>query len=102
MFAIQSFILNNNSVEKSIKIQQALFFSFLKSSSLKNKNIMKINYLIMVLIKMSLLTFLVFSQYGLACKYGIILQISFSTAIRIAFSDNWRSNCQSGKAIIEI
>ena len=51
---------------------------------------------------MSLLIFLVFSQYGLACKYGIIIQISFSTAIRIEFSDNWRSNCQSGKAIIEI
>ena len=35
-----------------------------------------INYLIIVLIKMRLLLFLVFSQYELACKHGIIFHIS--------------------------
>ena len=44
---------------------------------------------------MRLLMFLVFSQYRLACKYGII-------GCRIAFSNTCRKNCQSGKTVTEI
>ena len=71
-----SFVLKNNSAEKII-IQQALFFSFLKKPGLKNnqKNL-NFNYLIIVPIKMRLLLFLVISQYGLPCKYGIVFQFS--------------------------
>ena len=36
-YVIYSFILNNNSVEKNINIQQGVFFSFLKNQGLKNK-----------------------------------------------------------------
>ena len=36
---------------------------------------MNINY------KMRLLIFLVFSQYGVACRYGIISQISLDTEL---------------------
>ena len=79
-FIIQSFISKNNSVEKYINIQQVLSLSFLKMPGLKNKQqkkrIIKINYLIIALITIRLLILLVFSQYGLACKYGIIFQIS--------------------------
>ena len=58
-------------------IQQALFFSFLKKTkAIKQKKVINISYLIMVLIKMRLLIFLVLSRYGLACKYRIISQIS--------------------------
>ena len=51
------------------------FFSFLKKPSLKTKEIISIDFLITVLIKMRLLIFLVLSQYGLACKCRIISQI---------------------------
>ena len=48
------------------------FFSVFKDPDLKNKKkIIKINHLIIVLIKMILLIFLLFYQYRLACKYGI-------------------------------
>ena len=43
---------------------------------------------------MRLIIFLVFSQYGLACKYGIIRH-------RVAFSKTWCNNCQSGKIVTE-
>ena len=57
-----------------------LIFSFIKKSNLKNqKKIINVKYLMIVLIKMKLLTFLVFSQYELAFKYGI----SFPTPIYI-------------------
>ena len=71
-------IINNNSVEKNINIQEVFFFSLLKKPGLKNKNkkTIDLNYLIIVLIKMLLLIFLVFSYYELACKYGIIFQVS--------------------------
>ena len=52
------------------------FLFFLKKPSLNNNNnkkVINITYLIIVLLKMKLLIFLVFSQYGLACTYGIIL-----------------------------
>ena len=42
-------------MDKNINTQQALFFSFLKGQSLKNKKIINISCLIMVLMKMSLL-----------------------------------------------
>ena len=51
-------------------------FSFLKKQAYKTKKIININYIIIVLMKIRLLMFLVFSQYGLACKYEIIIQIS--------------------------
>ena len=61
------------------------FFSVFKDPGLKNKKkIIKINHLIIVLIKMILLIFLLFYQYGLACKYGIIFQILIS---------NWIQSC---------
>ena len=66
----------NNSVKKNIKIQQALFF-FLKRT-------FNISLLIMMLIKMRLLVLLILGLYGLACKYGIIFQIS---------GYNWMKNC---------
>ena len=88
-------------MEKNIKIQQALFFSFLKKLGLKNKKTINMRYSTIVLIKMRLLMFSVFSQYGLACKYGIILQISTYNISRILFSDTWHKNCQSSKAITE-
>ena len=70
---------------KNINIQQTLFFSFLKKTKpIKQKKIIKISCLIMVLIKMRLLIFLVLSRYGLACKYRIISQISIF---------NWMQNC---------
>ena len=60
-----------------MNIQQALFFSLLKKTKpIKQKKIINISYLIMVLIKMRLLIFLVLSRYGLACKYKKISQIS--------------------------
>ena len=68
-----------------MNIQQALFFSLLKKTKpIKQKKIINISYLIMVLIKMRLLIFLVLSRYGLACKYRIISQISIY---------NWMQNC---------
>ena len=78
------FILNNNSVEKIINIQQDLFFSFLKEAkSIKQKKIIKISLIIMVvkmtmlmLVKMTLLILLVLSQYGPANKYRTTSQIS--------------------------
>ena len=70
-----SFVLNNNSVEKNMNIQEALFF-LEKDKAYKRKNIINISYMIMGLIKIRLLIFLVLSQYGLACKYRIISQIS--------------------------
>ena len=68
---------------RNINTQQALFFSFLKKKT-KPKKQKNIIYLIIVLIKMRLLIFLVFSQYRLACKYGNIFQISIY---------NLRRNC---------
>ena len=52
------------------------FLSFLKKQDLKNKKIINISYLKLVLIRMRLLIFLPFSKYGLTCKYEIIFQIS--------------------------
>ena len=69
-------------------------FFLKKARPKKQKEIININYLITVLIKMQLLIFLVFSQYGLACKYGII-------GCKIAFSNTWCNNCQSSKAVTE-
>ena len=66
-----SFVLNNNFVEKNMKIQETLFF-LEKDQAYKTKNIINISYIIMWLIKMRLLIFLVLSRYGLACKYRII------------------------------
>ena len=63
-------------MEENINIQQALFFSFLEKPSLKTKKIIDVSYLIMVLIKMRLIIFLTLSRYGLACKHGIIIQMS--------------------------
>ena len=48
---------------------------------------------------MRLLIFLVFNQYGLAFKYGVIFEIIIGW--RIAFSDTWYNNCQPDKAITE-
>ena len=45
---------------------QAFFFLFLKRPGLKIKEIVNINFLIIVLMKIRLLIFLVFNQYGLA------------------------------------
>ena len=47
-------------MEKNINLQQA-FFSFLKKSSLKNKKIINISYLLMVITKLRLLIFLILS-----------------------------------------
>ena len=63
-------------MDKNINIQQALFFSFLKKPGLKTKKNINMNYLIIELIKLSLLIFLVFSQNRLTSKYGVIFQIS--------------------------
>ena len=58
---------------------------FLKNTKLiKQKKIINISYLIMVLIKMRFLIFLVLSRYWLACKYRIISQIPIY---------NWMENC---------
>ena len=57
------------------------------------------NYLIIALIKMRLLIFLAFSQYRLACKYGIILEILVYNWMQNAFSVIWRINWRAGKAI---
>ena len=59
------------------------FLLSLKTSRPKKqiKKIINISYLIIAPIKMKLL---VFSQYGLACKYGIISPISIH---------NWMQNC---------
>ena len=43
---------------------------------------------------MRLFIFSVFSQYGLACKYGIF-------GCRIAFSNTWCNDCQLAKAVTE-
>ena len=69
------FILSNNSVEKNINIQQAVFYSFLKRLGLKHKKIINISYLIIVVIKMRLLISCAFSRDVLGCKYGIFFQI---------------------------
>ena len=58
-------------MEKNITIQQALFFSSLKKPRLKDKKIINISYLVIMLIKIRLLIFLVLSRYGLSYKYGI-------------------------------
>ena len=52
-----------------------------------------------MLIKLKLLIFLVFRQYGLACKYRTVFQILNKTGYKIAFYDIWHNNSQSGKAI---
>ena len=80
-YVIYGFIWNNNSVEMNINIQQILCFFLGKT--------INISYLIMVIIKMRLLTFLVFSRYWLAyiyriVKYRIICQISIYY---------WMENC---------
>ena len=77
---------------KNINIQQALFFSLLKKPGLKNK---KNHYhcMIIALVKMRLLIFLVFSQYGLACKYEIIFQVSIY---------NWAQNCILKYLVLEL
>ena len=48
------------------------FFSLLKIPGLRNKKIINIKYLIIVLIKMRLLIFLILSQYGLTSKCGVL------------------------------
>ena len=80
-------------------MQRAFFFFVLKKKTdLKNKN----NYDIsQVLIKMRPLISLIFSQYGLACKYGTIFQISVYNWMQNFVSDNWHNNCQSGKPITD-
>ena len=55
---------------------------------------------------MRLLIFMVLSQYKLACKYGIIFEVSiygelYMYVIVIVFSDIWHNNFQSGKAKTE-
>ena len=47
-----------------------------KTKPKKQREIINISYLIMVLIKIRLLIFLIFSQYGLASKFRIMFQIS--------------------------
>ena len=74
-------------MEKNINIQQAIFFSFLKKPGLKTKKIVNINYSIIVLIKMRLLIFLIFSQYELACKYGIFSKYQYIIGLKTAFSN---------------
>ena len=59
----KTFILNKNFVEKNINIQQTLFSSFEKKTSLKIQKFININYLMIELIKMRVLVFLVSSQY---------------------------------------
>ena len=69
----KSLFLNSNSVENKINIHQALFF--LKKVRPKKKK--KKNHQHSLFDNRArLLTILDFSQYGLACKYGIIFQIS--------------------------
>ena len=80
-------------MEKNINIQQALFFSHLKKPDVKDNKLININYLAIVRIKMRLTIFLVFSQYGLACKYEIIVQISIIIGCRITFSITWSCDC---------
>ena len=75
------FILSNDSVEKNINIQQALLFPYSENPDLKTKKIIKVNNLIIVLIKIEAINI---SQFGLACKHGIIFQISIY---------NWTQNC---------
>ena len=83
-YVIYSFILNNNSVEKNINIQQAIFF--LKIARPKNEKIIINNiYLIIVRIKIRLLKFLGFSQNGLTSKYGIILNINVQLDAELDF-----------------
>ena len=100
---IKSFILKTNCVEKNINIEQGLFFSFSKKNRLKKqKKLINISYLLMVLIKNRLLIFLVFSRYKLACKCGIIFQVHYIIGSRIAFFDAWHTNFESRKAIIKL
>ena len=64
---------------------ESLFLFILeKAKPKKQKKNVNISYLIMVLTKIRLLIFLVLTQYGLACKYGIIFQILLY---------NWMQNC---------
>ena len=78
-------ILNNNSADKNLNTQQAHFFSFLKKTKpIKQKKVINISYLIIVIIKMRLLIFLILCRSGLACKYITISQISIY---------NWMQNC---------
>ena len=71
-----------------MNIQQALFFSLLKKTKpIKQKKIINISYLIMVLIKMRLLIFSVLSRYGLACKYKKFPKYQYIIGCRIIFSD---------------
>ena len=70
---------------KNMNIQQALFLSFLKKSKpIKQKEVIKISYLIIKPIKIRLLIFLALRWYGLACKYRIISEILIH---------NWLQNC---------
>ena len=71
-------------MEKNTNIQQALFFPFVKKSGLRNKKVIKVGYLTIVLMKTMLLLFFVFSQYEVACEERTILQISIY---------NWMQNC---------
>ena len=61
-------------MEKNINIQEDPFIFSLKKQTQETKIIINISYLTMALIKMRLLIFLVLSQYGLPCKYGIIFK----------------------------
>ena len=51
-----------------------------------------INYLIILLIKMTLVIFLAFTQYGLACKYGIVSLISIYNWMQNCISNIWGNN----------
>ena len=60
----------------------------------KQKNLIDINCLIIMLVKMKLLVliFLALTQYGFSCKYEIIFQILIYW-LRIAFSNTYSDNC---------
>ena len=64
-------------MDKNINIQQILFFSVLKKPELKNKKIIDFIY----------------SAIWLACKYGIIFQISIYNStqnyIQLIFALSW-------------
>ena len=76
--------------EEEHQLTTSSFLFFLKKNRpKKQKKISNIRYLIMLLISMRPVIFLVFSQYGLACKYGIIFKYQYIIGCRIAFSDTY-------------
>ena len=77
MFSIQISVLNNNSVEKNISIEQPFFFFTLTLPGIKNKKVINIGYLIIVLITW----FLVSMDQLVNVKY------QYTIGCRISFSD---------------